>query len=199
MRAWAWRVTAGSMAAASLVHQPEHAQRDPHEQAPARPRRLVAKLQIDGENLRLLRTGALAVAGFRGSRARAARRLPGIAWPQPDRAEAARGIVRGGEPRRAKRDAGDVATREGDAGRGAAIGPTRAGDPLDHSGESRLLERQGQMAAPPGDRKRESGSEPDWVEARFFRPPCAARRGSRFRRTARAGRRARLSRGAPAR
>jgi hypothetical protein len=32
----------------------------------------------------------------------------------------------------------------------AATGPTRAGDPLDHSGEGRLLERQGQMTALPG-------------------------------------------------
>ena len=51
---------------------------DPHEQALARPRRLVAKLRIDGENLPLLRTGALTVAGFRGSRARASRRLTGF-------------------------------------------------------------------------------------------------------------------------
>ena len=38
----------------------------------------------------------------------------------------------------------------------AAIGPTweaKCGrDTLDHSGEGRLLERQGQMTAPPGDR-----------------------------------------------
>ena len=83
-------------------------------------RRLVAKLRIDGENLPLLRTGALAVAGFRGSRARASRRLPGFPWPQPYRAAAARGIVRGGRPRGAKSDAGDAAAREGATGRGAA-------------------------------------------------------------------------------
>ena len=38
----------------------------------------------------------------------------------------------------------------------AATGPTWearcGGDPLDHSGEGRLLERQGRMTAPPGDR-----------------------------------------------
>ena len=59
---------------------------------------------------------------LRGSRTRASRRLPGFPWPQPYRAAAARGIVRGGKPRGAKRDAGDVAAREGDIGRGAAAG-----------------------------------------------------------------------------
>ena len=55
----------------------------------ARRRTVAAKLRIDGEILSLLRSGALAVAGFRGSRARASRRLPGFPWPQPYRAAAA--------------------------------------------------------------------------------------------------------------
>jgi hypothetical protein len=32
------------------------------------------------------------------------------------------------------------------------LGGKMRGDPLDHSGEGRLLERQGRMSAPPGDR-----------------------------------------------
>jgi hypothetical protein len=44
------------------------------------------------------------------------------------------------------------------------------GDPLDHSGEGRLLERQGRMTAPPGDR-----GQLEWAYKRSSLPAARSR------------------------